>query len=129
VPVDAVFSNATFHWIADHDLLFRRIRAARRPEFAAAFVHWPVPWNFAAPEETQERLEAAGFESVRCWLEEKTVEPDDPRDFVAVVGLATHHERLPEDLRDPFTDAVLNELEQPLILRYVRLNIEARAAG
>ena len=30
-PVDAVISTATFHWIADHDHLFRRLRAALRP--------------------------------------------------------------------------------------------------
>ena len=30
-PVDAVLSTATFHWIADHDLLFKRLRSALRP--------------------------------------------------------------------------------------------------
>ena len=30
-PVDLVFSTATFHWILDHDRLFRRLRAALRP--------------------------------------------------------------------------------------------------
>lgn len=156
-PVDAAFSNATFHWIPDHDLLFRRLRralrpggalvaqcggegnvaayceaierAALRPEFAPAFVHWPVPWNFAGPDETEERLEAAGFEQIRCWLEEKVVEPENPRDFIAAVGLAAHHERLEADQRDAFTNAVVEELEHPLALRYVRLNIEARAAA
>src|ERR671933_563060 len=29
--VDVVFSTATFHWIADHDALFRSLRAALRP--------------------------------------------------------------------------------------------------
>jgi trans-aconitate 2-methyltransferase len=156
-PVDAVFSNATFHWISDHDALFARLRAAlksgaplvaqcggrgnvaewvaaidravRRPEFAASFEGWPVPWNFAGPEETRSRLEGAGFTDVSCWLEEKQVEPEDPRDFVAVVGLAAHHERLPSGQREHFTDAVLEELPEPLVLRYVRLNIDARAGG
>ena len=27
-PVDAVFSNAVFHWIQDHDALFARLHAA-----------------------------------------------------------------------------------------------------
>lgn len=156
-PVDAVFSNATFHWIPDHDLLFRRLRgalrpggalvaqcggegnvtayceaierAALRPEYAPAFVHWPVPWNFAGPGETEERLGAAGFEQIRCWLEEKVVEPENPRAFIAAVGLAAHHERLDPDKREAFTDAVIGELEEPLVLRYVRLNIEARAGA
>ena len=30
-PVDAVFSGATFHWVLDHDELFRRLSAAMRP--------------------------------------------------------------------------------------------------
>ena len=30
-PVDLVFSTATFHWIPDHDRLFRRLRAALKP--------------------------------------------------------------------------------------------------
>ncbi len=30
-PVDAVFSNAVFHWIPDHDRLFERMHAALRP--------------------------------------------------------------------------------------------------
>ena len=153
-PVDAVFSNATFHWVLDHGRLFRRLRAvlkpggrlvaqcggdgnvaewieatkaaAARPQFAAAFEGWPGPWNFAGPGETEERLRDAGFTEVRCWLEQKVVEPENPRDFVAVVGLASHHERLSVEQRDPFTDAVLAELPEPLVLRYVRLNIEAR---
>lgn len=153
--VDAAFSNATFHWIADHDRLFSRLRTAMKPraplvaqcggegnvaewewaveqaaalpEFSAAFAGWNGPWNFAAPIETEERLRAAGFDDVRCWLEEKLVEPDDPRDFLATVGLAAHHERLPADRRDAFTHAVLVRMKQPLILRYVRLNIEAVA--
>ena len=30
-PVDAIFSNATFHWILNHELLFARLFAALRP--------------------------------------------------------------------------------------------------
>src|SRR5579863_4275410 len=30
-PVDAILSTATFHWIADHDRLFARLRTALRP--------------------------------------------------------------------------------------------------
>ncbi|HEX5762488.1 MAG TPA: methyltransferase domain-containing protein [Solirubrobacterales bacterium] len=153
-PVDLVFSNAVFHWIDDHDRLFQRLRATLRPagallaqcggegnvaewqravgvamelpEFSAFFEGWRGPWNFAGAEETEARLRSAGFTEVRCWLENRAVEPDDPRQFVTVAGLAAHHERLPEDLREPFTDAVLDHLRGPLVLRYVRLNIEAR---
>ncbi|MGE5408937.1 MAG: class I SAM-dependent methyltransferase [Syntrophothermus sp.] len=155
-PVDLAFSNATFHWIPDHDRLFRRLRAAlvpggrlvaqcggegnvqayeeaieraaRRPRFAPALADLPRPWYFAGPAETERRLRDAGFDEVRCWLQEKVVEPEDPRAFVGAVGLAAHHERLPEPDRDAFTDAVVAEMEQPLVLRYVRLNIDAVVA-
>ena len=157
--VDVVFSNATFHWIADHERLFERLHAVLRPggrfvaqcggagnvsswrqgvEAASAeepfrrYVGDFRPWNFYEREETERRLLGAGFTEVRCWLQEvEPIVPEDPREYVAVVGLAAHHERLPEKLRQPFVDAVLRNVRQPFELRYVRLNIEARrpAAG
>jgi trans-aconitate 2-methyltransferase len=155
-PVDVVFSNATFHWIPDHETLFQRLRSAMKPgaplvaqcggegnvaefagaiekastlpEFASAFEGWPAPYNFAGPAITEERLEAAGFEEIRCWLEERPVEPEQPREFGAAAGLAPHLERLPEEQREPFLDAVMERLAKPIVYRYVRLNIDARAA-
>jgi trans-aconitate 2-methyltransferase len=152
-PVDAVFSNAVFHWVFDHDELFRRLgaalkpggrlaaqcggegnvanwvaavrRAAAREPFAEHLAERADPWHYATVAETEGRLARAGFAETRCWLEERIVEPEDPREYVAVVGLAAHHELLPPELRDPFTDAVDEELPRPLVLRYVRLNIEA----
>jgi trans-aconitate 2-methyltransferase len=154
---DAVFSNATFHWIEDHQQLFERLHSVLRPggrlvaqcggrdnvrawckAIEAAAEREPFaehvggfrPWNFYGPEETEERLRRAGFEAVSCWLEEMPgVIPDDPRNFVTVVGLAAHHDRLPEDLREPFTEAVFAQLELPVELRYIRLNIDARRCG
>jgi trans-aconitate 2-methyltransferase len=154
-PVDLVFSTATFHWIADHELLFRRIRAALRPggrlvaqcggegnvarhaasieavaaepEFAAHFEGMENAWNFAAPAETEERLRAAGFAAASCWLEPKPVTPPRPRDFLVAVTLGQHLSRLPADLRDRFADAVLAREAEPLTLDYVRLNIDAVA--
>jgi len=155
-PVDAVFSNATFHWIADHETLFRRLREAMKPgaplvaqcggegnvaefaaaieeasvlpQFAAAFEGWPTPYNFAGPDVTEERLREAGFDGVRCWLEEKLVEPKQPREFGAAAGLAPHLERLPQEQHDAFIDAVMERLGAPISYRYVRLNIDARAS-
>jgi trans-aconitate 2-methyltransferase len=155
-PVDAVFSNATFHWIPDHETLFGRLREAMKPgaplvaqcggegnvaefaaaieeasalpQFAAAFEGWPTPYNFAGPAVTEELLREAGFDEVRCWLEEKLVEPEQPREFGATAGLAPHLERLPPEQRDAFVDAVMERLEKPISYRYVRLNIDATAA-
>jgi hypothetical protein len=33
------------------------------------------PWVFASPQETERRLRAAGFSSVRCWLEDRPTYP------------------------------------------------------
>ncbi|HEX8754455.1 MAG TPA: methyltransferase domain-containing protein [Solirubrobacterales bacterium] len=155
-PVDLVFSTATFHWIPDHDRLFRQIHAAlrpggrlvaqcggegnvarhaqaiaavaSRPEFASHFAEAEGIWNFAGPEATEERLVAAGFEQVRCWLEPKPVRPPQPLEFVTTVTLGPLLAQLPDELKRPFAEAVLAESEQPLTLDYVRLNIEAVAA-
>jgi trans-aconitate 2-methyltransferase len=155
-PVDAVFSNATFHWVPDHETLFGRLRATMKSgaplvaqcggegnvaefaaaieeasalsEFAPAFEGWPAPYNFAGPALTEERLRAAGFAEVRCWLEERPVEPEQPREFGAAAGLAPHLERLADEQREPFIDAVMERLAKPIVYRYVRLNIDARAA-
>ena len=151
---DAVFSNATFHWIADHESLFRRLHAAlvrggqlevqcggegnvaewkRAIEaaqgderFAPYFRDMTRPWNFASVGDTHARLERAGFEVGEVWLEERVVVPDEPRDYVRSVGLNSHLPRLPESLREPFVETVLGSMLQPLRLDYVRLNISAR---
>jgi trans-aconitate 2-methyltransferase len=155
-PVDLVFSTATFHWIQDHDRLFRRLRAglkpggrlvaqcggegnvarhaeaiakvAVRPEFAEHVGDASGIWNFAGAAETEERLHGAGFGEARCWLQPKPVQPQDPLAFTATVTLGPLLTQLPEELQRPFAEAVLAESEQPLVLDYVRLNIEAVAA-
>jgi trans-aconitate 2-methyltransferase len=149
--VDAVFSNAVFHWVPDHDRLFERLHAAlrpggqlvaqcggqgnvarlhraaadagREPPFAEHLTAWTGPWNFASPEETAERLERAGFGDVRTWLEPHPVTPDDPVTYLRTVCLGPHLERLPEELKDEFVAAVLERSGPEL--DYVRLNITA----
>jgi trans-aconitate 2-methyltransferase len=152
--VDAVFSNAVFHWIPDHGRLFAALHAAlrpggrlvaqcggegnvakhavaivtvaSRPEFAPHFDDMEVMWNFASADQTEERLRGAGFDDVSCWLEERPVQPEDPYAFTTTVTMGPHLARLPEDLRRPFAEAVLELEDDPLVLNYVRLNIEAR---
>ena len=156
-PVDLVFSTATFHWIANHDRLFEHLHAAllpggslvaqcggegnvaehagaiaavaARPEFASHLTQMTGMWNFAGPEETEARLRSAGFAEARCWLEPKPVTPADPLAFTSTVTLGPLLAQLPDDLRRPFAEAILEESEQPLTLDYVRLNIEARAGS
>jgi trans-aconitate 2-methyltransferase len=152
--VDAVFSNAVFHWIRDHDRLFGRLFAALKPggrlvaqcggegniqsflavvdevaaaePFAAHFEGFERTWGFAGPEETEARLRKAGFDDVRAWLEASRIQPDDPADFLRSVTLGVHLPRLSSELQGPFVEAVLARAGEPLELDYVRLNMEAR---
>lgn len=153
-PVDLIFSTATFHWILDHDRLFARLRAAlrpggrlvaqcggegnvaeharviaavaARPEFASHFGEMTGIWNFASAGKTEARLRNAGFDQARCWLEPKPVQPEHPLEFTSTVTLGPLLAQLPEERRRPFAEAILEESEEPLVLDYVRLNIEAR---
>jgi trans-aconitate 2-methyltransferase len=154
-PADAILSTATFHWIADHERLFARLRGALRPggrlvaqcggegnidvlraragkvlarePYAAHFADWRPPWNYAGPEQTRERLLAAGFAAADCWLTPAPREPEQPREFLSTIVLGPHVQQLPEDLREPFMDDVLAELGDPVVVDYVRLNIDATA--
>jgi len=155
--VDAVFSNATFHWIPDHPKLFGRLAAALRPggqlvaqcggfgnidafrvladevarsgEFAPYFTDWKGPWNYARADITAERLQAAGFTDVETWLEPKPTPLEDPEPFVRTVCLVRHLDRLPAELHGSFIRAVLGRAATPFVLDYVRLNMVARRAG
>jgi trans-aconitate 2-methyltransferase len=152
--LDAIFSTATFHWLPNHDLLFSRLHATLKPggrlvaqcggegnvarhavaivtvasrsEFAPHFDDMEMMWNFAPADQTEERLRRAGFDDVSCWLEEKPVQPEDPYAFTTTVTMGPHLARLPEDLRRSFAEAVLELEDDPLVLNYVRLNIDAR---
>ncbi len=138
-PVDVVFSNATFHWISDHEALFAALHRNMKPRarllaqcggrgnidafrqtaetvaaeepFAPYFVGWRKPWNYATAQETSDRLRRAGFDEVSCWLEDRPTELQDPRSFVETVCLVRHLDPLPQRLRQPFIDRVMETLD------------------
>lgn len=94
---DVVFSTATFHWVRDHDTLFREILRAlksggrlfaqcgggpnlyqahtlaaevmRQPPFVSYFRDWRPVWEFSTPEQAADRLRNAGFAEIRTSLE------------------------------------------------------------
>ena len=89
---EGIFSTASFHWVHDHDALFRglyqvlrpagwlhaqcgggsnlsrlrqRVRAlSQTPEFSDWLKTFPEPWFFSDAESAASRLRAAGFEKV-----------------------------------------------------------------
>lgn len=109
-PVDVVFSTATFHWILDHDRLFRRLAENLKPggllaaqcggtgnvarvlgttqevmreeRFRETFDGWDDAKHFADPATTKAHLEKAGFERIETWLQE------EPTAFDSVQKLA-----------------------------------------
>jgi len=152
--VDAVFSNAVFHWVGDHERLFERLHAALRPggrlvaqcggkgnverfhaaaaevgseePFAQYLGGWEGPWNFAGARETRDRLLAAGLEDVDVGLEPSPVVPESSIEYLRTVCLGHHVERLPEGLRERYVKEVADRCGQPVELDYVRLNMVAR---
>ncbi len=152
-PVDVVFSNATLHWIHDHDRLFERLYAALRPDgrlevqfggqgnvaaleaavreasasepFAEHLEGVPLPWRFPSAEETAAALDRAGFVEVRCWTERVTESFDEGRDLRAC-GVGDYIGHLPASLRDRFVAAVVDAMDDPTVREYVRLNVSAR---
>jgi trans-aconitate 2-methyltransferase len=154
-PVDAILSTATFHWVANHAALFASLHSVLRPggrlvaqcggegnitelrgrarvimqrePYAEHFRDFRPPWNYANPADTRSRLLAAGFASAECWLAPAPTEPGHPREFLAAIVLGPHVQHLPEALREPFMDAVMAELGEPVVVDYVRLNIDAIA--
>ncbi len=89
---DAIFSTATFHWVRDHNRLFRSLFAAltpggrlvaqcgggpnikrhhdraaalmQQPQFAPFYTTWTDPWEYADADTTKARLAAAGFADI-----------------------------------------------------------------
>jgi trans-aconitate 2-methyltransferase len=147
-PVDAILSTATFHWIPDHDALFRNLSDVLRGggQLAAQCggagntvsletvlrdmgADFGGRKHFATPEETRIRLEAAGFTDVECWLHDEPVrlEPTDLEPYLETICLGDTLARMEPGERAGFVHEVAVRLHQPVI-DYVRLNIRARRA-
>lgn len=108
-PVDVVFSNAVFHWIADHDRLWRQchdwlrpggwvwaqcggvgnVRAAMDlasklasgPDYASKIGKITRGHYFATPEQTEQRLLDEGFTDIVTGLENKETQFDSEQVF------------------------------------------------
>ena len=106
---DLVVSTATFHWVLDHERLFRELFAALRPggrlvaqcggvgnlsrllararermarePLASYFAGWREPWEFADAETTARRLGSAGFVDVATGIQDEPTEFADPSVF------------------------------------------------
>ena len=94
---DGIFSTASFHWVLNHELLFRNLHEALRPggwlhaqcgggpnlkrlrervrelsrdpQFSKWLGSFPEPWFFSDAQMAAKNLRAAGFEDVHTDLE------------------------------------------------------------
>jgi trans-aconitate 2-methyltransferase len=95
---DGIFSTASFHWVLDHDRLFRNLYRALRPggwlcaqcgggknlarllarvdalisapTYTKYFAGYQFPWEYSDAETAAARLRGAGFEQIETSLEE-----------------------------------------------------------
>ena len=118
---EAIFSAAVFHWIPDHDALFRSVYVALKPEgrlvaqcggagnlerlYGCArrlmnsdehkqyFSGWTNPNHFENVPETERRLEQAGFTDIDVSLVSSPVPFTDTGSFIEFVGAVClrHH--------------------------------------
>jgi trans-aconitate 2-methyltransferase len=152
--VDAVFSTAVFHWIADHDALFARLRGVLRPggqlvaqcggegntpelldatlavgarePYAPYLEDWS-PWNYQGAETTAHRLRSLGFVHVRTALVQRPVPYEDLGEWLQTNALSAHQLRLPQELRAQYVRDVHEAFGADPELTYIRLDIDAVA--
>jgi trans-aconitate 2-methyltransferase len=148
-PVDAILSTATFHWILDHDALFRNLAAVLAPggQLAAqcgghgniasieSALHelghdFEGRKHYATADETTERLRSSGFTDVEVWTNDAPtpIAPNDLEAYLETICLGDHvAEMSPQE-----TAALVSEVARRLPgsqIDYVRLNITARREG
>lgn len=144
--VDAIVSTSTFHWVHDHDALFRHLAAALRPggqlvvdcggagniaavlEILASLGHSKNPWTYAGVEETEARLRAAGFDRMDVRLVPRTsrfASVEELERYLTSVALRTYVDQLGAEAGAALVRDVAARLPARE-LHWVRLEIVAR---
>jgi trans-aconitate 2-methyltransferase len=110
---DGIVSTAAFHWVLDHDRLFRGLYRALRPggwlqaqcgggpniarlrermsilaaspRFAPFLAHFPSPWFFQTAEGAANTIQRAGFVEVQTGLEPASTVMEDRRHYIEFV--------------------------------------------
>ena len=149
--VDAILSTATFHWVPDHDRLFRHLArvlrpggrlvaqcggfgniASLRPPSRRSAATSRIRGRSRRPRRRDVGSRPPASSGIDTWLNDEptTFEAGPPfRDYLRTVALGAHVAWLAPEAREPFLDAVIERLPGPAI-DFVRLNIVAeRGAG
>jgi trans-aconitate 2-methyltransferase len=119
---DGIFSTAAFHWVPDHDRLFRSLFLALKPggwllaqcggagnldrlltrvaslarsqPFSRYLGDFKNPWVYSDPETTKGRLQAAGFVSVDSSLEPAPTQFESSDQYTEFVSKVILHRHL-----------------------------------
>jgi trans-aconitate 2-methyltransferase len=119
---DGIFSTASFHWVLDHDVLFRSLYEALRPagwlhaqcgggpnlaclrqrvrglSQTAEFSNWlgkfSEPWFFSDVKSAASRLRAAGFENIETDLEQASFAASNGQEFQQYLRTFVLHRHL-----------------------------------
>jgi trans-aconitate methyltransferase len=119
---DCIFSTASFHWVPDHNLLFRSLHASLKPggwliaqcggqgnltrlrdrlaqlsassKYEAYLGRYRDSWIFADAQTTRERLRGAGFVEIKTWLEPAPTTFESADRFCEFLATAVLHRHL-----------------------------------
>ena len=117
-----IFSTAAFHWVRNHDLLFRSLFVALKPggcleaqcgggpnltrvreqaesllarePYAQFFAGWTPPQFYADKDQTMARLLHSGFTEVNTWIEPAGFSISDPDEYRAYIAAVIYHRHL-----------------------------------
>lgn len=112
-------------------LLQRVAEQMASPELQQYFADWTGPWEFADDVTTANRLQDAGFTNISTWVYEAPTpfaDADGYRTFATNVIFGEHLARLPEALRAPFIERLVEGAateDPPFVFDYWRLNMRA----
>jgi len=137
---DGIFSTASFHWVLDHDKLFRSLYGALRPggwlraqcgggpnlerlrrrmaalaasaKYAQFLSGFAEPWTYSDAETAAERLRRAGFVNVETGLEPALTVFDDAAKFSEFVRTVILHRHLERIPAAGLRDEFVEDLTQ-----------------
>lgn len=136
--LDGIFSTAAFHWLPDHDRLFRSLFRSLKPggwleaqcgggpnlarlrqrataliseaDFAPFFVGWSPPWQYPDDVTTAERMRHAGFTEVKTWLEEAPARLADAAEYKEFLAIVTLHRHVARIADPALRERFMDEL-------------------
>jgi len=138
--LDGIFSNAAFHWVPDHERLFRSLfRALKqggrveaqcgggpnlarvrertlalmsRADYAPFFAGWAPTWQYPDDVTTAERMRRAGFSEVKTWLEPAPATLSDAQEYMEFLATVTLHRHLARISDPTLSGRFLDELRR-----------------